>query len=62
MRFYDLRHSCATMLLSLGFDLKDIQEWLGHGSIKITGDFYAHLSIKRKLKMGDKINEKLRAS
>jgi len=60
--YHGLRHSCATMLLSLGFDLKDIQEWLGHGSIKITGDFYAHLSIKRKLKMGDKINEKLRAS
>jgi integrase len=30
IRFHDLRHSAATMLLSNGFSLKEIQEWLGH--------------------------------
>ena len=30
MRFHDLRHSCASMLLANGVPLKQIQEWLGH--------------------------------
>jgi len=31
IRLHDLRHSCATLLLSLGYNMKDIQVWLGHG-------------------------------
>lgn len=30
IRFHDLRHSCASLLIANGFSLKDIQEWLGH--------------------------------
>jgi integrase len=43
MRFHDLRHSTATLLLSWGVPLKIVQEILGHASIKTTGDVYAHL-------------------
>jgi len=43
IRFHDLRHSCASWLLFLGFDLKEIQEILGHSSYTITADMYLHL-------------------
>jgi len=32
IRFRDLRHSCATIMLYLGYSLKDIQTWLGHSN------------------------------
>ena len=34
IRFHELRHSAAGNLLSLGFSLKDVQEWSGHSDIK----------------------------
>ena len=58
IRFHDLRHSCASLLLSLGFTLKEVQEWLGHASIKST-EIYAHLLYKSKEGMADKINAAL---
>jgi integrase len=43
IRFHDLRHTCASLLLSIGTHPKVIQELLGHSSIKITMDLYSHL-------------------
>ena len=43
LRFHDLRHSFATILLSLGADKGDIQQLMRHKSIKITMDIYRHL-------------------
>lgn len=48
IRFHDLRHSCASILLSRGFTLKDVQEWLGHSDITLTANIYGHLDIARK--------------
>lgn len=48
MRFHDLRHSCASLLLANGVSLKDIQEWLGHGNFLITANTYAHLQVDSK--------------
>ena len=48
IRFHDLRHSCASLLISKGFTLKDIQEWLGHADIQTTANIYSHLDIQRK--------------
>lgn len=48
IRFHDLRHSCASILVANGFTLKDIQEWLGHSDIQTTANIYAHLDIERK--------------
>ncbi|MBO0784046.1 MAG: site-specific integrase, partial [Ktedonobacteraceae bacterium] len=43
MRFHDLRHSAATILLSLGVNIKVIQELLGHSNIQITLNTYGHV-------------------
>ena len=53
IRFHDLRHSCASILLSEGFTLKDVQEWLGHSDITLTANIYGHLDIKRKQSIAD---------
>ena len=42
IRFHDLRHTCATLLLSKGVHPKFVQELLGHASIAITLDTYSH--------------------
>ena len=44
MRFHDLRHGAATLLLASGFTLKEVQEILGHSTFRMTADTYAHLS------------------
>ena len=49
MRFHDLRHSCASLLLANGVPLKQIQEWLGHSDIGTTANIYSHLDYKSKL-------------
>ena len=48
MRFHDLRHSCASLLLAQGVPLSTIQEVLGHSSYAFTRDVYAHLSEELK--------------
>jgi integrase len=40
IRFHGLRHSCASLLLSLGYSMKDIQEWLGHSNYQTTANIY----------------------
>ena len=49
MRFHDLRHSCASLLLAAGVPLKQIQEWLGHSDFAITANTYAHLEYNSKV-------------
>jgi len=43
MRFYDLRHTHASLLIAEGVHPKKIAERLGHASIKLTMDLYGHL-------------------
>ena len=43
IRFYDLRHTCATLLLSRGHHPKLVQELLGHASVALTLDRYSHV-------------------
>jgi integrase len=43
MHFHDLRHSAATILISMGINPKVIQELLGHSDISITLGIYGHL-------------------
>ena len=43
IRFHDLRHSAATLLLSVGVHPKVVQEILGHSQISVTMDVYSHV-------------------
>jgi integrase len=43
LRFHDLRHTCATLLLSEGVNVKVVSELLGHASVTITLNTYAHV-------------------
>ena len=59
IRFHELRHSCASLLLNSGFTLKDVQEWMGHADIKMTADIYGHLDTARKQTMAAKLSGSL---
>lgn len=61
IRFHELRHSCASLLLNSGFTLKDVQEWMGHADIKMTANIYGHLDVTRKLSMAEKLSVSLSA-
>ena len=43
---HSLRHTHAVLLLESGADMKYVQERLGHGSMRVTADIYAHISRK----------------
>lgn len=56
LKFHELRHSCASLLINNGYGLKDVQEYMGHSDISTTADIYGHLETKRKLAMTDKLS------
>ena len=43
IRFHDLRHSCASLLLAQGVSLREIMEQLGHSQIALTANTYTHI-------------------
>lgn len=45
IRFHDLRHTCASLLLADRIPMKQIQIWLGHSTFSTTADIYAHLDF-----------------
>ena len=49
IRFHDLRHSCASLLLANNVPMKQIQEWLGHSVFSTTADIYSHLDYSAKV-------------
>lgn len=59
IRFHELRHSCASMLICSGFSLKDVQEWLGHSDIKMTANIYSHLDVTRKMNIAKSLADQL---
>ena len=61
IRFHELRHSCASMLIAMGWTLKDVQEWLGHSDIKMTANIYSHLDTARKTSIAASLAEKFGA-
>ena len=62
IRVHDLRHSHASLLINMGFDIKEISERLGHESVKTTWDTYAHLYPDTDTKLADELNKLRRFS
>jgi integrase len=48
VRFHDLRHGVASLLLAQGVPLKLVSDALGHSTISITADTYAHLDREQR--------------
>lgn len=48
MRYHDLRHSTASVLYDLGWDIERIKSWLRHSDIKTTSNIYTHISKERR--------------
>ena len=59
IRFHDLRHSSASLLLSLGVHPKVVQELLGHTQISMTMDIYSHALPTMQKEAMEKLNRKL---
>lgn len=57
IRFHELRHSCASLLLNQGCGLKDVQEWMGHSDIQTTANIYGHLDVSRKQGLAEKLTQ-----
>ena len=49
IRFHDLRHTCASLLLANNVPMKKIQEWHGHSDFSTTANIYAHLDFQSKI-------------
>ncbi|PLS87636.1 MAG: site-specific integrase [Actinobacteria bacterium] len=61
VRFHDLRHTCATLLLSKNVNPKIVSEMLGHANIAITLDTYSHVLPDMQEKAARAIEEALRS-
>lgn len=59
IRFHDLRHSCASLLVANKVPMKNIQEWLGHSNFNTTADVYSHLDYSAKLESASAISNAL---
>jgi integrase len=59
IRFHDLRHTHATLLLKQGIHPKVVAERLGHSNIRITLDTYSHVLPTMQLETANKINDLL---
>ena len=59
IRFHDLRHSCASLMLSSGVALKTASQILGHSSISITADLYTHVNQDLKAQAAKQVGSTL---
>lgn len=57
IRVHDLRHSHASLLIEMGFDVLEISRRLGHDSAKTTLDTYGHLFPNKDVKMAAKLDQ-----
>jgi integrase len=59
IRMYDLRHTCATLLLAAGENVKVVSERLSHASVAMTLDNYAHVLPDMQQQATDKLEDML---
>lgn len=56
-RLYDLRHTCATLLLLADMPAKIVSERLGHRSVTVTLDTYSHVLPPLQKRVADSIRK-----
>jgi site-specific recombinase XerD len=54
--FHILKHSCVTHLLSKGFHVDQVQDWVGHANIQNTMK-YGHTTNSRRAEMAEQLRE-----
>ncbi len=59
IRLYDLRHSCATILMAAGENPKIVSERLGHSNINLTLDTYSHVLPNMQREATEKLERML---
>lgn len=57
IRFHDLRHTSANLLITSGLSMVQVQHWLGHSSISTTIDMYSHLTYEDKFDCMDTLKK-----
>lgn len=57
IRFHDLRHTNATLLLEQNVNMKWLSDWLGHSTISTTMDIYAHVTDNIKKEVANKLDD-----
>jgi integrase len=62
LRFHDLRHSCASLSIAAGAHVKLVSARLGHSSVQITLDRYAHLYPSVEESLGEALDATFRAA
>ena len=60
-RFHDLRHCAATLMLTQGADLRTIMDVLGHSTITLTANTYAHLTDATRRVAADMMDDVMKA-
>ena len=61
IRVHDLRHSCASLLVAQGVQMKLIQQWLDHSNISTTANIYSHVDAASTFQCAMTIDEALGA-
>jgi len=59
LRFHDLRHSCASLLLAQGVSARMVMETLGHSNISTTMDIYSHVMPSLRQEAADAMDRVL---
>ena len=57
LRLYDLRHTCASLLIAQGASVKAVQAQLGHATASITLDTYGHLFPSEMEALADRLEQ-----
>ncbi len=60
LRVHDMRHTCASLAIAEGADIKVLQRMLGHASAALTLDRYGHLFPGQAQSVAERLDEKAR--
>lgn len=57
IRFHNLRHTCATLLVMNGISLLHVSRWLGHSNMAVTEKYYLHFDVKSQIESAVKMGQ-----